>query len=69
MAWGIWNKIKKGLGKAVHWMGHHIGNIADVASDVADSIAHEFAPITHAVDDAAHGIQNAVTHNTHNSNS
>ena len=65
MAWGIWNKIKKGFNKAINWVGHHIGDVADVASDFVDAFAPDATPVTHAIDTAAHAVQNAVTHNGH----
>ena len=63
MAWGVWNKIKKGLGKAVSWFGHHVGDIADAASAAVDAFAPEAAGAMSGIDSVAHAVQNAVTHN------
>ena len=65
MAWGIWNKIGKGIKKAANWVGNHIGDIADVAETVVDGVAPEFGTVAHAIDGAAHAVQNMVGRNGH----
>ena len=69
MAWGIFNKIGKGLKKAANWVGHEIGKVVRAAAPVVHAIAPgieaafpEAAPAVNAVDQGLNHIVGANGH-------
>ena len=69
MAWGIFNKIGKGLKKAAEWVGHEVGNVARAVAPVVHTLAPgieaafpEAAGAVAAIDTVLQGLVGANGH-------